>query len=382
MNELRFSPTEPAAKPSRIAVVIPCYRVIPVVLDVLRRIGPEVERIYCIDDACPDGSGRHIEEHCQDRRVHVVRHEQNQGVGGATMTGFKLALENGADLVLKIDGDGQMDPALIPRMINPILAGRADYCKGNRFFHLESAQSMPAIRWAGNAVLSFVTKLSSGYWNIFDPTNGYLAIHARVLAQLPFQKINRRYFFESDMLFRLNTVAAVIEDVPMNATYGAEHSGLRVSRIIVPFLFNHAVNSLKRIAYSHFLRNFSAASVELTVGSASLLFGLVFGSIQWWHSIVTGTPVTAGTVMLAALPVILGSQFVLSFLNCDVHNVPQIPLHKRLGAGGESKVQSTLSNVLSVDFGHPPLSLAGAQSDHGAGAEQARPSGEPTVASL
>ncbi|MDB6016544.1 MAG: glycosyl transferase family 2 [Pedosphaera sp.] len=324
------TPTETAGTPVRIAVVIPCYRVIPSVMDVLRRIGPEVERIYCIDDACPEGSGRYIQEHCRDGRVQVVWHEQNQGVGGATVTGFKLALKDGAALVVKIDGDGQMDPALLPRIINPILAGRADYCKGNRFFNMESVQSMPSVRLAGNAVLSFVTKLSSGYWNIFDPTNGYVAIHARVLAELPLDKIHRRYFFESDMLLRLNTVAAVVEDVPMTALYGMERSNLRIRTIIGPFLVNHLINSIKRIAYNHFLRNFSAASVELTLGTASLLFGLIFGAIRWADSITTGEPVTAGTVMLAALPVILGIQFLLSFLNYDVRNVPQIPLHKRL----------------------------------------------------
>jgi dolichol-phosphate mannosyltransferase len=321
---------EAARAPRRIVVVVPCYRVVPAVLEVLGRIGPEIERIYCIDDACPVGSGRHIQEHCRDPRVKVVRHERNQGVGGATITGFKLALQDGADIVVKLDGDGQMDPALIPRLINPILAGRADYCKGNRFFNMESVHAMPWGRLAGNAALSFVSKLSSGYWNIFDPTNGYLAIHARALAELPLDKIHRGYFFESDLLFRLNIVSAVVEDVPMNAKYGAEHSNLRVSRILVPFLFNHAANFIKRIAYNHFLRNFSAASVELTVGGASLLFGLIFGAIRWWDSIRTGHPVTAGTVMLAALPVILGSQLLLSFLNYDVRNVPQIPLHKRL----------------------------------------------------
>ena len=126
----------------------------------------------------------------------VVWHEKNQGVGGASATGFRLALQEGAGIVVKLDGDGQMDPCLLPRFLNPILAGRADYCKGNRFFTVEAVQSMPKPRLLGNAVLSFVTKLSSGYWNIFDPTNGYVAIHARVLAELPLEKLHHGYFFE------------------------------------------------------------------------------------------------------------------------------------------------------------------------------------------
>jgi glycosyltransferase involved in cell wall biosynthesis len=321
---------EPAVTPTTVAVVIPCYRVVPAVLEVLEKIGPEADRIYCVDDACPDESGSFIQKQCRDPRVRVVRHQKNQGVGGATVTGFRAALEDGAEIVVKIDGDGQMDPALLPRFLNPILSGRADYCKGNRFFSVESVQSMPPIRLLGNALLSFITKLSSGYWNIFDPTNGYLAIHSRVLAELPLGKIHPRYFFESDMLFRLNTIGAVVEDVPMNARYADEHSSLRVGRVLLPFLFNHVRNFGKRIVYNHFLRNFSAASVELALGLVSLLFGVLFGVVRWWHSFQSGVPVTAGTVMLAALPVILGSQLLLSFLNYDVRNIPQIPLQKRL----------------------------------------------------
>jgi len=320
----------PLPHESRVAVVIPCYRVVPTILEVLQKVGPEVRLIYCVDDACPEGSGRFIEDHCKDSRIKVVRHTENQGVGGGAITGFRLALKEGADIVVKIDGDGQMDPSLLPRFLKPILAGRADYCKGNRFFSVESIQSMPALRLLGNAALSFITKLSSGYWNIFDPTNGYLAIHARVLAEMPLEKIHRRYFFESDMLFRLNTIGAVVEDIPMQAKYAGEHSSLRIDRVWFPFLINHLRNAIKRVAYNHFLRNFSAASVELMLGLVSSLFGTIFGAIRWWQSIQSGVPVTAGTVMLAALPVILGSQLLLSFLNYDVRNIPQIPLHKRL----------------------------------------------------
>jgi len=328
MNENLF--TGFAATPPTVAVVIPCYRVVPTILEVLQKVGPEVRLIYCVDDACPEGSGRFIEDHCKDSRINVVRHTENQGVGGAAITGFRLALKEGADIVVKIDGDGQMDPSLLPRFLKPILAGRADYCKGNRFSSVESVQSMPALRLLGNAALSFITKLSSGYWNIFDPTNGYLAIHARVLAEMPLEKIHRRYFFESDMLFRLNTIGAVVEDIPMQAKYAGEHSSLRIDRVWFSFLINHLRNAIKRVAYNHFLRNFSAASVELMLGLVSSLFGTIFGAIRWWQSIQSGVPVTAGTVMLAALPVILGSQLLLSFLNYDVRNVPQIPLHKRL----------------------------------------------------
>lgn len=314
----------------RIAVVIPCYRVVPQVLEVIHRIGPEVGRVYCVDDKCPERSGAFIEENCADRRVKVLYHDQNSGVGGATLTGFRAAAADGAEIVVKVDGDGQMDPSLIPRFVRPIATGRADYCKGNRFLSLESVQGMPALRLMGNGLLSFITKLSSGYWNIFDPTNGYIAIHARVLAELPVEKINKRFFFESDMLFRLSTIAAVVEDVPMSARYAGESSNLRISRILIPFLLGHLRNLSKRIMYNHFLRNFSVASVELALGLLSLAFGVTFGAFRWYQSIASGVPATAGTAMLAALPIILGSQLLLSFLNYDIRNTPQVPLHRRL----------------------------------------------------
>lgn len=314
----------------KLAVVIPCYRVRAAILDVLQAIGPEVGAVYCVDDACPDRSGNFIEEHCADPRVRVLAHAVNQGVGGATLTGFRQALADGADIVVKLDGDGQMDPALLPRIIRPILEGRADYAKGNRFVSPETVRSMPWVRLIGNAALSFITKFSTGYWNIFDPTNGYVALHTRVLAELPLDKIHRRFFFESDLLFRLGTIGAVVEDVPMTARYGEEESNLRVSRVLWPFLVCHLRNTFKRLVYAHYLRNFSAASVELVAGVGGVLFALGFGAWQWLGSIQSGVPVTAGTVMLAALPAILGTQFLLSFLNYDARSVPSVPLHKRL----------------------------------------------------
>ena len=184
---------------SRIAVVIPCYKVKKHVLEVIASIGNEVWRIYIVDDACPEGSGRHVEAHCLDQRVRVVYHECNQGVGGAVMTGYRAAIADGAEVIVKVDGDGQMDASLIPNFIEPILAGEADYTKGNRFFDLEEIRAMPKVRLFGNAVLSLMTKLSSGYWDLFDPTNGYTAIHAEVARHLPFGKISQRYFFETDI---------------------------------------------------------------------------------------------------------------------------------------------------------------------------------------
>ncbi len=185
------------SSPPKVAVVIPCYKVKNHILGVIGGIGPEVVRIYAVDDCCPDGSGDFIEANCSDERVIVLRHSENQGVGGAVMSGYRAAIDDDMEVIVKVDGDGQMDPSLIPDFITPILAGEADYTKGNRFFDLEEIRAMPRMRLFGNAMLSFMTKLSSGYWDLFDPTNGYTAIHVTVARHLPFKKISNRYFFRN-----------------------------------------------------------------------------------------------------------------------------------------------------------------------------------------
>jgi dolichol-phosphate mannosyltransferase len=312
-----------------IAVVIPSFKVKRHLLGVITSIGPEVARIYVIDDACPEGSGKFVEANVTDKRVKVIFHQQNQGVGGAVMTGYQAAIDDGAEVIVKVDGDGQMDPSLIPQFAEPILSGEADYTKGNRFYDLEKIRAMPPVRLFGNAVLSLMTKLSSGYWNLFDPTNGYTAIHADVCKRLPFMKISRRYFFETDILFRLNTLRAVVVDVPMDAKYGEEVSSLRISRIAGEFMLKHARNFLKRIFYNYYLRDLSLASIELPVGLTMLLFGAVYGGYHWFESSQLGVPTPAGTVMLAAMPMLMGLQFLLSFIGYDIANVPRRIVHRR-----------------------------------------------------
>lgn len=311
-----------------VAVVIPCYKVKRHVLTVISGIGDEVWRIYVVDDACPDGSGKHVEGHCADPRVQVIYHDCNQGVGGAVMTGYRAAIADGAVVIVKVDGDGQMDSSLIPNFIGPILAGEADYTKGNRFFDLEEIRAMPKLRLFGNAVLSLMTKLSSGYWDLFDPTNGYTAIHADVARHLPFPKISNRYFFETDVLFRLNTLRAVVVDVPMDANYGDEISNMKISNIVGEFLVKHARNFVKRIFYNYYLRDVSLASIELPLGVLLLVFGAGFGGWNWLLAAREGTTTPAGTVMLSALPVLMGLQLVLAFLAYDIASVPRRPRHQ------------------------------------------------------
>ena len=252
------------------------------------------------------------------------------------MSGYRCALEDGAHVVVKLDGDGQMNPRLIPLFVKPILDGESDYTKGNRFYHPSDLFGMPPVRIFGNALLSFMTKLSSGYWDIFDPTNGYTAIQTSVLRCLPLDKIDSRYFFESDMLFRLNTIRAVVLDIPMEAVYGDEQSGLSVLRVIPRFLYGHARNLLKRIGYNYFLRDFQIASLELIAGVALLSFGLVFGLTHWIQGIESNQPTGAGTVMLAALPVLAGLQLLLAAVNYDIQMVPRTVMHRRMPGIGEA----------------------------------------------
>lgn len=315
----------------QIAVAIPCFRVTRHVLEVIAAVPPGVARIYAVDDACPDGSGAFIEARCRDPRVQVLRHTQNQGVGGAVLTAYRQALADGMDIVVKIDGDGQMDPRLIPQFVAPILQGRADYTKGNRFFRPESVLGMPPVRLFGNAVLSFVTKLSCGYWPLMDPTNGYTAVHTRVLRELPLDKIERRYFFETDMLFRLNTVRAVVKDVPMDAVYADEVSHLNVRKVVPEFLAKHWSRWWRRYAYSYLVRDFNPGTVYSVAGTVMLVCGLTFGLAHWIGSALSGQPASSGTVMLAALPVLIGIQFLIAFLHYDVDSVPTEPLSTILG---------------------------------------------------
>nr|WP_314483607.1 glycosyltransferase family 2 protein [uncultured Pseudomonas sp.] len=312
----------------KVAVVIPSYKVKAHILGVIDSIGPEVQVIYVVDDCCPEGSGAYVEANCTDERVRVLRNPENQGVGGAVMTGYQAAIADEVDVIVKIDGDGQMDPSLIENFISPILLGDADYTKGNRFFDLEKIAAMPKVRLFGNAVLSFMTKLSSGYWDLFDPTNGYTAIHVDVVRHLPFNKISRRYFFETDMLFRLNTLRAVVVDIPMDAKYEDEVSNLKISKIVGEFLVKHARNFGKRIFYNYYLRGMSLASLELPIALVLLVWGTVFGVSHWIDSASSDTATPAGTVMLSALPVIVGVQLLLAFIGHDIASGPRHPFHR------------------------------------------------------
>ena len=334
-------------KTGPIAVVIPSFRVRKHILEVIDAIGPAVGLILVVDDCCPDGSGAHVLAQSRDERVRVLMHAKNQGVGGAVMTGYMAAIDAGADVIVKIDGDGQMDPGLIGSFVAPILAGEADYTKGNRFWDLRQVRSMPALRRFGNLGLSFFSKLSTGYWDIFDPTNGFTAIHARVAENLPFEAISKRYFFESDMLFRLNTLRAVVIDVPMHSKYADEVSNLRIGRVLPEFLVKNARNFAKRIFYNYFLRDLSLASLELVFGVLLIAFGASWGGWHWFKAIGGSSPTPVGTIMICTVAIISGLQFLLAFIGYDIANVPRRSLHALL----QKRMPNGRLNTARGDFG-------------------------------
>jgi dolichol-phosphate mannosyltransferase len=308
----------------KIAVVIPCYKVAKHLAGVLRRIGPEVSAIYCVIDGCTEGSGLEANQSQRlDSRIQVIQLERNSGVGHAFVAGMTKALDEGADIVVKLDGDGQMQPEKISAIIAPLIEGEADFTKGNRFFHLEDLHSMPIVRMVGNAGLSFLSKLSTGYWNLFDPTNGFIAMKADIAKRIPWDKIHRRFFFESDLLFRLYTLRAIVVDVPMKSHYADERSNLRVLDAVLQFPFLHLRNFVKRVFYCYFLREFNIASLNIILSIILIGFGTCFGMVHWIRGYEQNQFASAGTVMFAALPIILGWQALLAFFFFDVGNVPK-----------------------------------------------------------
>lgn len=318
-------------KPHCVVAVIPAYKVSKFICNLIYKLENYVSKIIVVDDCCPEESGKIVKATFIDNtKVEVVFHEVNQGVGGAMVSGYQRALDLGATIVVKLDGDGQMDPALIPGLIDPIVNRRADYTKGNRFFSIESLKSMPPLRVFGNSVLSFLSKFSHGYWNIMDPTNGFIAIHAAVLSHIPLEKLEKRYFFENDMLFRLGTLRAVVFDVPMDSLYGDEVSSLNIPKVIKEFPPKFIVRLFKRIFYNYFLRDFTACSLELIMGILLLSFGFIFGIDKWIENYQAGVAASAGTVMLAGLPVLVGLNLLIAALSYDISNIPTEPLQRIL----------------------------------------------------
>jgi len=314
-----------------IAAIVPAYRVEREIEAVLCGLPPYLKHIIVVDDASPDHTSELVTRLAKrDHRIVFVRHERNQGVGGAMVTGFEQSIKLGVQIVVKIDGDGQMDIARLPELITPLILGKADYTKGNRFRDFAALRQMPLIRRIGNMGLGFLAKAATGYWNLFDPTNGFLAIRAEALAQLPLDRIDRTYFFETSMLANLYLLGAVIQDVPMPARYKGEVSNLLIHRILFEFPAKLLKTLIWRLLLKNYIYDFSMVSIYLLTGLPLLLFGLIFGSYKWIRYAHLGVPAPTGTVILPTLSVLLGIQLLLSAIENDLRSVPVQPLTEAL----------------------------------------------------
>ena len=309
-----------AHQPS-IAVVIPAYRVASLITDVIARVPPAVGHIIVVDDASPDNL-QEVLQKIPDPRLIVLCHKANRGVGGAMKTGFTKALELDADIIVKIDGDGQMDPQLIPQFVAPIIADHADMTKGNRFAHLSCMRQMPLIRRVGNVALSFLAKMASGYWQVFDPCNGYLAIRASLLHHMALHRLEERYFFEISLLCEAYFAQAVVEDIPMVPVYGHETSSLHPLAMIQDFAPRLLGRSMYRVFMSYFMRDFNVVSLFLVTGIPALGFGVVWSVYHWIQSFRLQILASTGTVMIGVLAIVLGFQLILQAIVLDVENEP------------------------------------------------------------
>ena len=316
-----------------VAVVIPAYKVGSPILELLSRFDDSVSWIFVVDDCCPEGTGQLVRDTAVDNRVRVVSNETNLGVGGATAAGFREAFDTGASIIVKLDGDGQHHPEWVPELVAPIALGEADMVKGNRFLNLDDCiRSMPFRRLIANMALSFLSKPSTGYWNLFDPANGFIAIHRKIVGRVPWDKVDKGYFFETDLLFRVGMLTAKVVEVPVEAVYDKDAmSGVRLWRLAMPFALKSLRNLVKRVAYGYFLRGFGLPSILLVLGSLSILFGILFGL---WHWIGSREAATAGTVMVAGLPILAGIPMLMEFLRHDVSRQPVHPVHPRLPGDG------------------------------------------------
>jgi glycosyltransferase involved in cell wall biosynthesis len=315
-----------------VAIVIPCHRVERHVAAVVRSIPARYAPIVCVDDASPDGTAAVIEA-LGDPRVVLLRHPRNRGVGGAMKSGYAEALRRGAAIVVKMDGDGQMSADDLDRLVAPLLDGSADYAKGNRFVDLRALRRMPTARLFGNAVLSFASKLACGYWNMLDVSNGFTAVRAEVLRRVDEDRLAERFFFETSMLVELNILRARVADVDLPARYGDETSSLRISRVAATFPPLLLRGLLRRFYWRYLIEDFGVVSLAVLLGLPLVVFGGAFGAAHWIQSVRTGEPATAGTVFVAALPIILGTQLLLAGAVLDVLSSPVTKRRRDPGVG-------------------------------------------------
>jgi glycosyltransferase involved in cell wall biosynthesis len=307
-------------KDHTITVVVPAHNESLLIGKTIQTMPEFVDHIIVIDDKSTDDTAAAAES-TGDARVVVVRHEVNLGVGGAIMTGHRRALQLGGDIDVVMAGDAQMDPNYLPALLDPIVDDGYGFTKANRFFNMESFHGMPKYRIFGNVVLSFFTKMASGYWHLFDPQNGYTAIRQDVLRRLPLDRIALGYQFENDLLINLSILGVHAKDVPIPAIYGEEVSGIRLSRVIP------AISSLlfkgfwKRIWLKYVLWSFSPIALLLFAGIFLTAFGTGVGIFALIYTIGPRTA-SPGTVLLSFAPWMTGIYMLIQALVLDIQETP------------------------------------------------------------
>lgn len=260
----------------KVGVSVPAYNEEDFILDTLSGIPDFVDRIYVCNDASRDGTKNKVEEFIkQDGRVVLIDHAGNQGVGGAIVDCHKKAIEEGMEIIAVMAGDNQMDPGYLHLLLDPLIEGRADYAKGNRLYERDSLKGMSRWRFTGNAILTLLTKVATGNWNVSDPQNGYTAITAEALRRLPLDSMYKGYLFENDMLVKLNSNYMRIQDVPIPARYGDEVSDINYYSFITKGMLFMVRSFLWRVKSKYIVRNLRHVRVASASGLAMMLLGMI-----------------------------------------------------------------------------------------------------------
>ena len=299
-----------------VAVVVPAHNESKLIGRVIETCPELVDHIVVVDDCSPDDTADAARA-VGDPRLDLIRHEVNQGVGGSILTGHQRALELGADVMVVMAGDAQMDPEFLPALIDPIADGEAQFTKANRFYAYGSFTGMPKHRIFGNILMSFMTKAASGYWGLFDPLNGYSAVHRSALERLSFDRIAKRYDFENDLLIHLNILRVPARDVPIPAVYGEEVSGIRIGRVGFSMMRRLWRGFWHRIWRKYVVQSFSPVALMLFSGLAFVGFGLAVGVFIIANTL--GPPVaSAGTVVLCVGPLLSGLHLLIFAMFLDI----------------------------------------------------------------
>src|ERR671934_272886 len=302
-----------------VAVVVPAYEEEQLVGNTIRGIPEFVDRIYVVDDASRDGTGEAARS-AGDGRVVIVRHERNSGVGAAIVTGYRRAVADGVEVACVMAADNQMDPADLERIALPVARGEVDYAKANRLVSGEAWEVMPRARYIGGAILSFLTKIASGYWHVADSQSGYTAASREILEQVDLERIYPRYGFPNDMLVHLNVWNARVRDVTARPVYGiGERSGIRLPAVVPKISWLLIKGFFWRMREKYVIRDFHPLVLFYLLGFVMTVCGLGLGIAEVVLRIL-GNAVSVGTVVLVALLLIFGSQFTLFAMWFDMES--------------------------------------------------------------